>query len=99
MGEAVAQGDDAPVHMNRAPSLLEPIQGVVGTSAAAVANIESLTTTWDSLLQKVGLFTKLMDRIAQVSGRTDWLSLINEAIEYQGPSIRSNGMEHPLCHK
>ena len=95
--EAVAQGDDALVHMNQAPSLLEPIQGVVSTSAAAVANIESLTSTWDSLLQKVELFTKLMDKIAQVSGRTDWLSLIDEAIT--GPPIHSNGMEHPLCHK
>ena len=99
MEEAVAQGEDALVHMNRTPLLFERIQGAVGTSAAAVTNIESLTTTWESLLQKVELFTKLVDRIAQVSDWTDWLSLINETIEYPDPPILSNGVEHPLCHK
>jgi hypothetical protein len=68
MEEAVAQGKNALVHMKLAPSPLEPIQGAVDTSVAVVANIKSLSTTWSPLLDKVKLFTKLVDGIAQVSG-------------------------------
>jgi hypothetical protein len=67
MEEAVAQAKDALVHMKLAPSSLEPIQDV-DTSVAVVANIKSLSTTWGPLLDKVKLFTELVDGIAQVSG-------------------------------
>ena len=68
MEEAVARGKDALVHMNLAPSPFEPIQGTVDTSVAGVANIKSLTTTWEPFLEKLKLFTKLVDGIAHVSG-------------------------------
>jgi hypothetical protein len=68
MEEAVAQAKDALVHMKLAPSSLEPIQDAVDTSVAVVANIKSLSTTWGPLLDKVKLFTELVDGIAQVSG-------------------------------
>jgi phage-related minor tail protein len=68
MEEAVAQAKDALVHMKPPPSSLEPIQGAVDTSVAVVANIKSLSTTWGPLLDKVKLFTELVDGIAQVSG-------------------------------
>jgi hypothetical protein len=79
MEEAVAQGKDALVHMKLAPSSFEPIQGAVDTSVAVVANIKSLTTTWGPLLQKVKLFTELVDGIAHVSGRTDELSAVSDS--------------------
>ena len=67
MEEAVAQGKDALVHMNLAPSSSGPIQGAVDTSFAVVANIKSLSTTWSPFLDKVKLFSELVDGIAQVS--------------------------------
>ena len=70
MEEAVAKTNDARAHMNLAPSSIEPMQGSVNTSVVAVANIESLTTTWGPLLEKVKLFTKFVDEIARVSRRT-----------------------------
>ena len=67
MEEAVAEVNDARVHMNLAPSLIEPMQGVVNTSVAVVANIERLTTRWGPLLEKVKSFTEFVDEIARVS--------------------------------
>jgi len=73
MEEAVAQGKNALVNMKLAPSSLEPIQDAVDTSVVVVANIKSLSTTWSPLLDKVKLFTKLVDGIARVSGFADEL--------------------------
>jgi hypothetical protein len=73
MEEAVVQGKDALVHMKLAPSSFEPIQGAVDTSVAVVTNIESLSNTWGPFLQKVKLFSELVDGIAHVSGRVDEL--------------------------
>jgi hypothetical protein len=73
MEEAVAQGKNALVNMKLAPSSLEPIQDAVDTSVAVVANIKFLSTTWSPLLDKVKLFTELVDGIAQVSGCADEL--------------------------
>ena len=67
MEEAVTQGKEALVRMNLAPSSLEQIQGAVDTSVAVVANIKSLSTTWSPFLDKVKLFSELVDGIAQVS--------------------------------
>ncbi|KIM75554.1 hypothetical protein PILCRDRAFT_669545 [Piloderma croceum F 1598] len=63
---AVAQAKDALVHMKLAPSSFEPIQGVVDTSVVVVTNIESLSNTWGPFLQKVKLFSELVDGIAHV---------------------------------
>lgn len=68
MEEAVAQGKDALIHMMVAPSSLKPIQGTGNTSVAIVTNINSLSNTWGLLLQKVKLFSELVDGIAHVSG-------------------------------
>ena len=89
MEEAVAQGKDAFFHMNRAPSLFEPIQGAVDTSVAGATSIESLSATWGPLLQKVTWFVKLVDRIAEVSVRADDLFAVSdhEAIEYPGSPV------------
>ena len=79
MEEAVAQGKDALVHMNLASSSFEPIQGAVDTSVAVVANIKSVTAIWEPFLQKVKLFTELVDRIAHVGGRTNELSAVSDS--------------------
>jgi hypothetical protein len=70
---AVAQAKDALVHMKLAPSSFEPIQGAVDTSVAVVTNIKSLSNTWGPLLQKVKLFSELVDGIAHVSGPVEKL--------------------------
>jgi hypothetical protein len=79
MEEAAAEARNALAHMKLAPSSIEPMQGGVNTSVAVVANIKSLTTTWGPLLQKVKLFTELVDGIALVSGRTDELSAVSDS--------------------
>ena len=79
MEEAVAEAKDAVVHMKLAPSSIKPMRGAVNTSVAVVANIKSLTTTWEPLLQKVKLFTEFVDGIARVSYRTDELSAVSDS--------------------
>ena len=69
MEEAVAEAKEALVHMKVASSSIEPMQGAVDASVAVVANIKSLATTWEPLLEKVKLFTEFVDGIARVSGR------------------------------
>ena len=88
MEEAVVQGNDALLQMKMAPSSFEPIQGAIDTSVATATVIKSLSDTWDPLLQKVELFTKLVDGIAEVSVQTGDLSSDQEAIEYPGSPIR-----------
>ena len=66
MGEAVAQGKDALDLMKPAPSSFEPIQGVVDTSATVINNAKSMSNTWGPLLQKLKLFTELVDKFAEV---------------------------------
>ncbi len=79
MEEAVAEAKDALGHMKLAPSSIKPIQGAVDTSVAVVANIKSLTMSWEPLLQKFKLFTEFVDGIARVSGRTDELSAVSDS--------------------
>ncbi len=79
MEEAVAEAKDALVHVKLAPSSIEPMQGTVDASVAVVANINSLATTWGPLLEKVEWFTKFVDEIARVSGRTDELSAFSDS--------------------
>ena len=79
MEGAVAQAKDALVRMKLAPSSIGPMQDVVNTSVAVAVNIKSLTTTWGPLLEKVKLFTELVDGIARVSGQTDELSAASDS--------------------
>ena len=79
MEEAVAEAKDALVHVKLAPSSIEPMQGTVDASVAVVANINSLATTWGPLLEKVEWFTKFVDEIARVSGRTDEFSTVSDS--------------------
>ena len=97
MEEAVAQGKGTLVHVSPAPSSFEPIQGAIDTSVAVVANIKSLTTTWEPFLQKLKLFTKLVDGVAHVSGRTDELSaMIHQVISRFIHTLIWRGASSPL---
>ena len=66
MKEAVAQGKGAVDRMKLAPLSVGQIQGAVDTSATVIGNIKSMSNTWGPLLQKIKLFTELVDGIAKV---------------------------------
>ena len=59
--EAVAQGKAALDHMKPEPSSVEPIQKVI--------DIKSVSDTWDPLLQKIKIFSELVDLIMEVRKR------------------------------
>jgi len=67
MKQAVVQGKDALDHMKSAPSsVVEPIQGATDASTTVTNNIKSVSDTWGPLLQKIKLFSELVDKIAEV---------------------------------
>ena len=66
MKEAVAQGKGAVDQMKLAPSSVGQIQGAVDTSATVISKVKSMSNTWGPLLQKIKLFTELVDGIAKV---------------------------------
>ena len=99
--KAVAEANDALVPMKLAPSPTEPMQGTVNTSVAVVTNINSLTTTWEPLLETVKLFTEFVDKIAHVSSLIDDLSAVSDS---RGDRISRSthmpiwrGASSPLC--
>jgi len=71
MEVAVTQGNDELDHMKPIHSSFEPIQEVVDTSATLMNDIKSLSDTWGPLLQKIRLFSELVDTIAEVRCQTD----------------------------
>ena len=66
MEAAVTQGNDDLDRMKLIHPSFEPIEGVVGTSATGIDDIKSLSDTWGPLLQKIRLFSELVDTIAEV---------------------------------
>jgi hypothetical protein len=70
MDEAAAQGKDALNLMKPGLSSFEPIQGVLDTSTTAVDTAKSVSNIWGPFLQKLKLFTELVDTIAEVRRRT-----------------------------
>jgi hypothetical protein len=70
MVEAVARGKEALDRMKAAPSPLELIQGVTNASTNVINNIKSVSNSWDLFLQKVKLFTELVDTIVEVRDGT-----------------------------
>ena len=68
MKQAVVQGKDALDHMNLAPSsAVELVQQAIDSSTTLTNNIKSVSDTWGPLLQKIKLFTELVDEIAEVT--------------------------------
>ena len=76
MGAAVTQVNDELDRMKPIHSSFEPIQEVVDTSAILMNDIKSLSDTWGPLLQKIRLFSELVDTVAEVRCRTDKLSAL-----------------------
>jgi hypothetical protein len=66
MDEAVAQGNAATDRINLIPLSLEHTGGVVADSIAAVDTTKPIAVTWGPFLQKVELFTGIVDEIAEV---------------------------------
>jgi hypothetical protein len=71
MEAAITQGKNVVSHMKSVPSAFGPIQGAIDTAVAVEGDIKSLSNSWGPFLQKVELFTQLVNGIAQVSGRAD----------------------------
>jgi hypothetical protein len=67
----VTQGNDGLDGMKPMHPSFEPIQGVVDTSATVINDIKSFSDTWGPLLQKIRLFSELVDTIAEVKYRMD----------------------------
>ena len=66
MEEAVMQENNVLDRMKLVPSLAEPIQGAVNTSATGLNDIKSMSDTWGLLLHKIKLFSALVDSIVEV---------------------------------
>ena len=64
MGEAVAQGNDTFAQMSSAPSSLEP-------RVSMVTSPQSVTSAWGPFLDKIKVFTEIVDKISEVQYRTD----------------------------
>jgi hypothetical protein len=65
-GDALAQAKDELSDVKSIPSRLEPIPGVVDTSATVINDTKSVSDIWGPLLDKLKLFTELVDKIAEV---------------------------------
>jgi len=66
MEEAFPQGGEASEGITSAPLLAQGAATAFDVSTAVVADIQSTLTTWSSLLEKVKLFTDLVDKVAEV---------------------------------
>jgi len=66
MGEAVAQGKDVLDRMKLMPSMFQRIRGATDVSGTVTNNIKPLSAVWGPLLQKIKIFTELVDEIAEV---------------------------------
>jgi hypothetical protein len=68
--EAFTQGGDAFHSMTLIPSSSQRIQAVVDLSTVTNSNIKSVSDVWDPLLQKIKIFSRLVDTIAEVRNWT-----------------------------
>jgi hypothetical protein len=66
MEEAFTQWRDPFQNMKPIPSSSQRIQAAVDISTVTNNNIKSLSDVWDPLLQKIKLFSELVDAIAEV---------------------------------
>ena len=66
MNDSVTKATAAFEKMKMAPSTLERIEGAVNTSTTIAQNTTSIAATWDPLLQRMKLFTEIVDGISEV---------------------------------
>ena len=72
----VAEANTAADAMRSAPTQLERVLGLVGTSTEVVATATPIVDTWDPLLQKIKLFTEAVDTISDVRFTLIWHSFL-----------------------
>ena len=66
MDDGVTKATAAFEQMRVAPPMLEHIEDAVGPSTTIVENVTSMAATWDPLIQRIKLFTEIVDGIAEV---------------------------------
>jgi hypothetical protein len=66
MEEAITQQNNVLDSMIPPPLSINQIQEAVDSSATGLNNIQSVSATWGPLLQKIKLFSELVDSIAEV---------------------------------
>jgi hypothetical protein len=76
MEMAVIQGRQALENMTSAPSSVERVQNVIDASKAVNDNINSIVKTWDPLLDKLKIFTEIVNKIAEVGHRNQSLTAL-----------------------
>jgi hypothetical protein len=64
--DGVTRATTAFDHMRVAPSALERIEDAVSASTTVVENMTSITATWDPLIQRIKIFTEIVDGISEV---------------------------------
>lgn len=69
MEEAVAEGNLGAEQIASAPPLLKDVQAVVETSTSIIDNVQSAAELWGPVLDKLRLFTLMVDKIADVRNR------------------------------
>jgi hypothetical protein len=79
VNEAVAQGKDSFAQMTSTSRALVPLmQGAFEVSTTIMNSIPSITSNWAPLLEKIKLFTEIVDKISEVWYRIDRLAIFND---------------------
>jgi hypothetical protein len=63
---AVTQGRQAFENMTSTPSSVERVQNAIDASKAVKNSVNSIVNTWDPLLDKLKIFTAIVNEIAKV---------------------------------
>jgi hypothetical protein len=68
LDEVVGQAKEAYKHIGPSPSVeaSASTRDVVGVAVDAIPSVTNVLTTWEPLLEKVKLFTEIMDKITEV---------------------------------
>jgi hypothetical protein len=74
MIDASEQANDALAQMKTSSSPVNHIVGAVDGITSVMDNVIPIAKTWDVLLQKIDLFTKIIDGIAEVHRKCNCLS-------------------------
>ena len=69
------QAKDALAEMQSSQSSVGPSNSAIDEITSVTETTVSFTNTWDPLLKKIELFTKIVDGIAEVRHKCDWLDM------------------------
>jgi hypothetical protein len=70
MNEVVGQAKAAYENIVPTPSAVASVCDTVGVAVDAMPSVNDTLTTWEPLLEKVELFTEIVDKIAEVNYNT-----------------------------